>query len=74
VTEHTSKPLSTKKPQFIKPLFIGTRAFIRATKTGIPFATYATPTFGEMTISISIPVQYKESLEENPKWNDVIIC
>jgi hypothetical protein len=32
LTERTSKPL-TKKPPFIKPLFIGARTFIRAAKT-----------------------------------------
>jgi hypothetical protein len=44
LTEHTSKPLSTKKPSFIKPLFIGARAFMRVAKTGTLFAIYATPT------------------------------
>jgi hypothetical protein len=49
-----------KKPPFIKPLFIGARVFIRAAKTGTPFAIYATPAFGETTTSINIPTQYKE--------------
>jgi hypothetical protein len=55
----TSKPL-TKKPPFIKPLFIGARAFIRAAKTGTSFAIYATPTFGETATSTNVPTQYKE--------------
>jgi hypothetical protein len=56
----TEKPPSTKKPPFIKPLFIGTRAFMRAAKTGTQFAIYATPTSEETTTSINIPAQYKE--------------
>jgi hypothetical protein len=34
LAECTSKPL-TKKPPFIKPLFIGARAFVRAAKTAL---------------------------------------
>jgi hypothetical protein len=50
----------TKKPPFIKPLFIGARTFTRAAKTGTPFAIYPTSTSGETTASINIPAQYKE--------------
>jgi hypothetical protein len=55
LAERTNKPL-TKKPPFIKPLFIGARAFIRAAETGTPFAIYATPASGETTTSINNPI------------------
>jgi hypothetical protein len=60
LTEHTSKPSSIKKPLFIKPLFIGARAFMKAAKTGTPFAIYATPTSEETTTSTNISTEYKE--------------
>jgi hypothetical protein len=59
----------TKKPPFIKPLFIGARAFIIVAKTGIPFVIYATPTSGETTTSTNIPVQYKEFQDVFEKKN-----
>jgi hypothetical protein len=34
LTERTSKPSSTKKPPFIKPLFIGARTSVRAAVSG----------------------------------------
>jgi hypothetical protein len=44
LTKRTSKPSSTKKLPFIKPLFIGARAFMRVANTGTSFVIYATLT------------------------------
>jgi hypothetical protein len=73
LTKRTSKPSSTKKPPFIKPLFIGARTFMRATKTGTPFVIYATPTSEETTTSINIPAQYKEFQDVFEKKNANIL-
>jgi hypothetical protein len=73
LTECTSKPLSTKKPPFIKLLFIGARAFMKAVKTSTPFAIYATPSSGEMTTSTSILTQYKEFQDVFEKKNADIL-
>jgi hypothetical protein len=54
LTEHTYKPLSTKKPPFIIPLFIGTRAFMRAAKMDTSFAIYVILTSREMATSTNI--------------------
>jgi hypothetical protein len=56
LTERTNKSSSTKKPLFIKPLFIRAKDFMRAAKTGTPFAIYTTPTPKETTTSTNIPV------------------
>jgi hypothetical protein len=71
--ERTSRPLTTKKPPFIKPLFIGGRAFMRAAKTGTPFAIYTTPTSGETTTSTNILAQYKEFQDVFEKKNANIL-
>jgi hypothetical protein len=54
LAKHTNKPLTTKKPPFIKLLFIRARAFMRAAKKDTPFAIYATSTSGKMTTSTNI--------------------
>ena len=59
LTERTNKPL-TKKPPFIRPLFIRARAFTKAAKTSILFIIYATLTSRETTTSTNVPTQYKE--------------
>jgi hypothetical protein len=72
LAERTSKPL-TKKPPFIKPLFIGARAFIRAAKTSTMFAIYATPASGETTTSTNILAQCKEFQDVFEKKNTDIL-
>ena len=54
------KSNAVRRPQIKKPLFIGTRAFIRSSKESAPFVIYATPISGEKTSTTSIPEQYKE--------------
>jgi hypothetical protein len=61
LTECTNNPLSTKKPPFIQPLFIGARTFIRAIKIGTSFAICATPTSRKTITSTSIPIQKRNS-------------
>jgi hypothetical protein len=73
LTKRTSKPSSTKKPPFIKPLFIGARTFMRVAKMGTPFAIHITPTFEKTTTSTNIPVQYKEFQDEFEKKNADIL-
>jgi hypothetical protein len=63
----------TKKPPFIKPLFIGARAFIRAAKTCTPFAIYATPVSRKTTTSTNIPIQCKEFQDVFEKKNADIL-
>jgi hypothetical protein len=58
--ERISKPSSTKKPPFIKPLFITARVFMRVARMGTSFAIYTTPTSEEIIIATNIPAQYKE--------------
>jgi hypothetical protein len=72
LAERTSKPL-TKKPPFIKTLFIRARAIIRAAKTGTPFAIYATLASREKITSINIPAQYKEFQDVFEKKNADIL-
>jgi hypothetical protein len=73
LTEHTSKPSSTKKLPFIKPLFIGARAFMRVPKTGTPFVIYATLIYEETTTSTNILAQYKEFQDVFEKKNADIL-
>jgi hypothetical protein len=59
----------TSKPSFIKALFIGARAFIRAAKIGTLFAIYTTLTSRETTTSINVLAQYKEFQDVFEKRN-----
>jgi hypothetical protein len=73
LTKRTSNPLSTKKPPFIKPLFIGARAFMKVDKTGSLFVIYATSTCEETTTSTNIPAKYKEFQDVFEKKNADIL-
>jgi hypothetical protein len=47
----------------IRPLIVGARAFLRATKEGTSFAIYATPIKEDCKSSVKLPTQYEDFID-----------
>ena len=68
-----SKDIPSRKPQIEKPLIIGARAFVRASKGGTPFVIYANPASEEKISTLSLPEQYKAFKDVFQKKNADIL-
>ena len=71
VRKHVSKRV--RKSGMKKSLFIGARAFVRASKKGTSFVIYAVPTSEEKASTTSIPEQYKDFEDVFLKKNAYIL-